>query len=142
MARVKLTMPDFFLGQFDLPIRVDDINYGNHLANQQILVFAHEARLRFLKKFDMNEQNFLGHSLIMGDAEISFKNEGFWGMNLTVALFLGDVTSHGFEIYYQMSCEKKIIAEAKTGLVFYDYNQRKIHPVPEDLMAFFKKARP
>jgi acyl-CoA thioester hydrolase len=37
MARVKLDLPDNFTFTTEMPIRLTDLNYGNHLGNAQLL---------------------------------------------------------------------------------------------------------
>ena len=48
MPRVKLNIPSTFLYSFDLEIRVDDLNYGQHLGNEMILVYAQQTRIQWL----------------------------------------------------------------------------------------------
>ena len=42
MARMKLEMPKKWAFKTEIDVRVGDLNYGNHLANQQFLAFAQE----------------------------------------------------------------------------------------------------
>ena len=46
MARVKLELPAQFNFRTNIPIRIQDLNYGNHVGNDAILSIMHEARLR------------------------------------------------------------------------------------------------
>ena len=46
MARIKLEMPEQFMGSFQVPVRITDINYGNHLGNDAFVSILHEARMQ------------------------------------------------------------------------------------------------
>ncbi len=136
MARIKLNLPHQKIFNTSLTVRVTDINYGGHLANQAVLGICHEARLRFLKQHEFSEMDFFGKSLIMSDAAICYKNEAFAGDKLEIDLFADDLNAHGFDLYYQLKTDSKEIARAKTGLVFFDYKKKKIAQAPKTLGPF------
>lgn len=37
MARIKLVLPEKFSFKTSIPVRISDLNYGNHLANHVYL---------------------------------------------------------------------------------------------------------
>lgn len=43
MARVKIELPEKFIFKTEIPIRIDDINYGGHLGNDTVLFTYYEA---------------------------------------------------------------------------------------------------
>lgn len=111
------------------------MNYGGHLGNDRILTLAHEARVQTLAQYGFSEMDCGGHSLIMADAEISFRAEAFYGDTLQVSVFSGDASAKGFSLYYRM--EKKgetpvVVAEVRTGLVAFDYTARRVVSLAED----------
>lgn len=131
MARVKLTFPlanPIFTTY--IPLRITDMNYGNHLGNDVILSIIHDARTQFLASFGCTELNAGGPGMIMADVMIAYKNEGFYGDTLIIDIFSDEVTSRSFDLLYKIYTirdEKQIaIAEAKTGMVSYDYEIKKV----------------
>ncbi|MFT3981865.1 MAG: thioesterase family protein [Ferruginibacter sp.] len=139
MARVKLQMPGNSIAEIAIPVRITDINYGNHLGNDALVSILHEARVQWLASMDYSELNLAGTSLIMSDLAVEYKNEGFYGDMLTVKIAMGEISSSGFEVYYHiLNQQQKEIARAKTGLVCFNYETRKIAPVPE---AFLQKVQ-
>ena len=48
---MKIEMPDKWAFSTEVEVRVTDLNYGNHLANQQFLAYAQEARIRFFATY-------------------------------------------------------------------------------------------
>ena len=76
--RVQLQLPETFSFQTEIPVRITDINYGNHLGNDAILSMMHEARVQFLQNLGYTELEFEGVGLIMSDTAIIYKGEGFF----------------------------------------------------------------
>ena len=138
MARIKITLPDKQLGTVHIKVRITDINYGNHLANDALVGILQEARMLWLQQFSYSELNIEGLGLIMGDLAVEYKNESFYGDELTIALYVAEVSKVSFELYYSLSNQNdKIIAKAKTGMVCYNYQQKKIAEIPAELVKLF-----
>lgn len=137
MARVKLHLPEHSLGSFTVPVRITDINYGNHVGNNAIVEFIHEARVQFLKTHHFTELNAGGIGLIMNELVVEYKNESFYNDHLIISIFCGEITKVSFELYYEISVNrdetKTLIARAKTGMVGYNYEEKKVVAIPEEL---------
>ena len=136
MAKVSIDFParpaDFCT---QLQVRVTDINYGNHLANDKLVAMLHEARVLLLQSLGYSEFDIEGRSLIQADLMVRYKGEGFQGDKLEVETFIENITSRSFDLLYRISTLRKeqevAIAHAKIGLVFYDYQARSIASTPE-----------
>jgi len=137
MARIKIEIPNKFIFRTELPIRITDINYGGHLGNDSLLSLIHEARVRFLNHIGYSESNVEGSGIIMIDAGVQYKSEGFYGDELLVEVAVNDFSGIGCDFIYRVTNKNtlKEIALAKTGIVFFNYEKRKTAPVPE----LFKK---
>ncbi len=135
MPRIKVELPQAFTFSTVIAIRITDINYGNHVGNDTILSIIHEARVQFLRQHGYGELSMAGAGLIMADVAIEFKNELFYGDQVTAHVAAGDFSKISFDLYYKLEKEVNgkhiIVATAKTGMVCYDYVQKKIVPVPE-----------
>lgn len=133
MARIKLSLPENFSFSTQIPVRITDINYGNHLGNDAVLGILHEARMQFLKAAGYTELNLAGVGLIMADVAIEFKAEAFYGDVLTASVTAGDFSKIGFDLYYKLvkSETENVVALAKTGMVCFDYEKRKVVAVPD-----------
>ncbi|MET4161440.1 thioesterase [Marinobacterium iners] len=133
MARIKLDMPDNYLFSTELCVRISDINYGGHMGNDAVLSMVHEARLRFLKHYHYAEFDVEGAGIIMTDSAIVYKAESFHGDRVQVDVTVADFNKYGCDLYYLLSNKDTAveIAHAKTGIVFFDYTDRKVVAVPE-----------
>jgi acyl-CoA thioester hydrolase len=133
VPRVHVDLPDRFPFATEIPIRIDDVNYGGHLGNDAVLSLAHEARVRFLAQHGWTELDVEGVGIIMVDAAIVYRAEGRHGMVLRVELAFDDVRSRGCDVLYRLTdvATGQEIARAKTGIVFFDYRARKVAHLPE-----------
>lgn len=140
MSRIKLEIPEHFPFICEINVRIDDINYGNHLSNDAYLKYMHEARMQFLQHFGYSEMDIGGASVIMGDTAIVFKAECFYGDVLNISVTAGDFGARSFDLYYLFTNIKtqKVVAEAKTGMVCFDYNIRKTTGVPNGFKQLFE----
>lgn len=140
MPRIKLEFPETVHFSTNLLVRITDINYGGHLGNDSLLGIVHEARLQFLKKYGWTELDICGSGLIMTDALILFRGESFHGDSLQIDISVDTITKTGFELFYRVSrpADLREIARVKTGLLFFDYQKRKVSPTP----LRFKKLWP
>ncbi len=144
MERVKILFPDYnprFVTT--IPIRVSDLNYGNHVGNDAILSLMHEARMQMLASNNYSEMNAGGNSMIMGDVMIAYKGEAFYGDKILIKIFVEEVTRKTFNLLYHLSTERngKItdIAHAKTGMACFDYSERRISMMTAELKQFLTK---
>ena len=136
MSRTKLDLPKEFNFHVSIPVRITDINYGGHVGNDTVLTLLHEARMKFLYHYNFSEMDFGGVGLIMRDVTIEFKKELFYGDSLRVYVTVTNFTRVGFDVFYKMvKNEDEIqVAIAKTGMVCYDYNMKKIASVPVTIL--------
>ncbi|NJQ98668.1 MAG: hypothetical protein HC784_16070 [Hydrococcus sp. CSU_1_8] len=59
-------MPDAFHFKMTIPVRISDLNYGNHLANHVYLEMMQEARMQFFAQWGWSEKDLAGVAVIMG----------------------------------------------------------------------------
>lgn len=141
MARVRLDLPDSFTFETEMTVRVSDINYGNHLGNDRMVSMLHEARLRFLLEHGFSELNIGGIGILVSDLVVNFTAEAFVAEKLKFRVGLTDFNKYGCDFIYQVvnGEQEKVIAKAKTGIVFFDYDERKIARIPQ---IFFDRCAP
>lgn len=137
MARLKIIIPENKINTFTIPVRISDVNYGNHVGNDAIVSIIHEARVQWLSQHNFTELNIEGAGLIMSDLEIEFKKESFYGDVIEVQLSIGEISKKSFEIYYQLytkrNGERIVLTVAKTGIVCYNYLNKKVVAIPDVL---------
>ena len=131
MARVKIKFPNENpLYTALIPVRIGDINYGGHIGNDAVLSVIHEARMQLLRQWNYTELDAGGNSLIMADVMIAYRAEAYYGDILVVKIYAEEISDRAFDLLYHISTLRdgieKDIAHAKTGMICYDYNIKKI----------------
>lgn len=140
--RVKLAMPEKRCFHCRIRVRATDLNYGNHLGNDRILVYVQEARVQWLESLGYSELNLDGCGLIMSDAMIQFKGEAFLHDEINIELALSDVQPRSFQLYYRLFTRRSDaifeIALVKTGMVAFDYTDKKVSFIAEKVRHEFQ----
>lgn len=141
MARIKIPFDIPARFSTTLNVRVGDINYGGHLGHDALFTLAHEARTQFFRHAGYTEMNVEGLGIILSDVAAEYRAEAFHGDTLLFELALTDFHKYGFDILYRVSNGKpgKEVARLKTGVLFFDYTQRKIAQLPEAFAARFSQ---
>jgi acyl-CoA thioester hydrolase len=141
MARLTLSIPETLPFHTTLHIRITDLNYGAHLGNDRVLAFLHEARARYLARWGITETDAYGVGMAMVDAAIQFKAEGFFGDRVEAWVGVTDLSAKSWDFLYRLELPDrgKVLALAKTGMVAFDYRERKVTRIPEALLARFRE---
>ena len=142
MARVEIELPATFPFATEIPVRIGDLNYGGHVGNDAILAIAHEARVRLLAARGWRELDVAGAAILMADAAIVYRAEGFHGMVLRVEVAVADLRSRSCDLVYRITdvASGAEIARVKTGIVFRDPGSGRIVSVPAPFREAFGAA--
>ncbi len=140
MARVKIEIPEKKLFEAQVDVRITDLNYGNHVGNDALISILHETRVQFLKSGTFSEMWVAGPGLIMADLTVEYIRELFYGDRLTVSISCGEITRLSFELFYAVYATREdktfIAAKAKTGMVCFNYQEKRVAAVPDTFRAF------
>ena len=130
MKRIKIQLPETFAFSTLIKIRITDLNIGGHVGNDTFLSLLHEARHEFLKHHGYGEMQFEGYGLIMTDAAIEYKKELGQGDEIKISVAADGFDKYGFDLFYKMEAvtatENVLAAKAKTGMLCYDYENKKM----------------
>jgi acyl-CoA thioester hydrolase len=141
MARVKIELPVSFQFTTEIVVRITDLNYGGHVGNDTVLSIIHEARMQFLRQYGYTEMDFGGTGMIMSDVAIEFKNELFYGDKVKASVAIAEISKISFAFYYKLEKETAggmvLAASARTGMVCYNYEIKKMAVFPEEIKRRF-----
>ena len=134
MPRIKILTPNKKVGKAEIPVRITDINYGKHLGNDSLISIIHESRVQWLAGFGYTELKIEGASIIMNELAVNYLNESFYGDVLSIEISVGEIGTSNFELFYNVTTTRNNgyinIAKAKTGIVFFDYELKKVIAIP------------
>ena len=138
MNRIKIELPEQFHFSTTINIRVTDLNYGGHVGNDSFLSLIQEARQQFLLSHGYEELSIAGVGLIMADVAIEFKKELNYGDAVKISVAADGFDKLGFDLFYKLELatgnEIQIAGKAKTGMLCFDYEQKKKMTVPEEVI--------
>lgn len=137
MTRLNLQMPEPTIFQTQLRVSIEHINYVNHMGHDSLVKLLHEARVQFFIAHGMREWDIDGSIILMVNLAIEYKQQAFYGDQLTIEIALGEPERKGCDLYYRVKrhTDNTVIAIAKTGIVFYDQVKQKVIDIP----ASFKR---
>lgn len=107
-------------------VRFRDLDALGHVNNAVYLTYLEQARVAFLRP-----QNADYTEMILARCEIDFRAQVSLGETVEIALAPTRVGTKSFELSYEMKVGERLVAEAKTVLVAYDYERSESRPLPE-----------
>lgn len=132
--RTKIVFPENVLFQTKLAVRINDINYGMHLAHDKVISLLHEARAQCLRYLKFSEVDIGGCGLIMSDLNVQYLSEAFYAEELCIKLACEEYRKKYLVFYYQITRDDELIALAKTGMMAFDYALRKTVSIPKSFL--------
>ena len=143
MARLLLAFPeDQYCYSTPLTVRVTDINGANHLGNDSMISMISEARARFLFEFGVRETERDGTGIIITDLATTYRAEAHARDQLLFEVGVMDFNKYGGDLTFRITRpqDKRLIAMAKSGFVFFNYKLTQVVAMPDDFRAKFPKV--
>ena len=133
MARLQIDFPDPPLFDYQIPVRITDLNYGRHLGHDTLVSLLHEARARFFSASGMAEDDVDGLGVILTELRVSYRAQAFFGQTLRIEIACGEIGSRGCDLRYRLSDREtgRLVALASTGILFFDYASERVAAMPE-----------
>ncbi len=125
---------------FSIPmtVRVNDLNYGNHVSHQNFFSYFQESRVAYLNQFGYSELDIDGYGMIMAEASCKYKQALFLNDAIQVACRVVELKSKRFTMAYQIERGAIVCAEGLTINICYDYQAKKVVRLPEE---FIRKVK-
>ncbi len=118
----------------EISVRIDDINYGNHLCHTRFVNLIHNSRALFLKKHNLSELNCFGSALIMLNLEIYYKSQCFFDDTLEISIYFDSIEKATFKFLYSVlnKTTGKIAASLKTTMGFFSIQNQSLMKPPAE----------
>ena len=107
-------------------VRFRDVDTLGHVNNAVYLTYLEQARIAFLSPHDADYTQ-----MILARCEIDFRAQISIGEVVEVSVWPARVGNKSFELAYEMRVGDRLVAEAKTVLVAFDYERGETQPVPD-----------
>ena len=105
-------------------VRFRDCDAMGHVNNAVFSTYLEEARIGVL--------GGLG-AFILARVEIDFRSELRNGEEVEVRSRCSRIGTKSFDLEHEITADGRVVAEAKSVLVSYDYGRAESVPVPDDL---------
>ena len=137
MGRVMIELPERFPYAVELEVRVGDLNYGNHLGNDAVLTLIHEARRRYIRSLGSDEIGADRLGFVVADAAVVYRAQAFYADRLRIEVAAGEFGSRSCAFFFRVSdaADGRVVAEARTGMVSFDFAAQKAVSMPPALRA-------
>jgi acyl-CoA thioesterase FadM len=134
MTRIDIKVPEKVLYETHFTIQPEDINSANHMGNERILFFSNTVRTDFYNHLGLEEGVLAeGHGTIIANHAIKYVSEGFLGDEITCQVGIAEFTSCSFDlIFHFFKKDKKTLALVRSGVVYFNYNERRISELPKE----------
>jgi acyl-CoA thioester hydrolase len=108
-------------------VRFRDLDSLGHMNNAVYATFLEQARLAYLSGNGAEPTD-----MILARLEIDFRSPLELGETVEIAVVPTRIGTKSFELAYVMRAGDRVVAEAKTVLVAYDYAQARPVELPEE----------
>jgi acyl-CoA thioester hydrolase len=107
-------------------VRFRDLDSLAHMNNAVYATFLEQARIAFLSQRDAHVEN-----MILARLEIDFRSPAELGETIEIDVTPTRIGTKSFDLEYVMRAGERVVAEAKTVLVAYDYATARSVEIPE-----------
>ena len=108
-------------------VRFRDLDSLGHMNNAVYATFVEQARIAFLSPQGAEVEN-----MILARLEIDFRAPVELGETVEIAVTPTRVGRKSFDLGYELRSGPRVVAEAKTVLVAYDYEQARSVELPPE----------
>ena len=112
------------------PVRFNDLDAFGHVNNAVYLTYLEEARIAFLEHLGLVRE-LADMAIILARAEIDFRSPARAGEELDIAVRATRLGTKSFELAYEVASGGRLLAEARSVQVGYDYARRETVAIPE-----------
>ena len=109
------------------PVRFRDLDAMAHVNNAVFLTFLEQARLAWFGDAEVQPLQ----DVILARTEIDFRSPLRQGEVVEIGVRSSRVGTKSFELEYELQSGGRVVAEAKSVLVGYDYKRAESTAIPE-----------
>jgi acyl-CoA thioester hydrolase len=106
-------------------VRFRDLDALGHVNNAVYATYLEQARIRFLRRFGATQED-----MILARLEIDFRAPVSFGAQVDIEVSPARIGRKSFGLDYTMRVDERVVAEAKSVLVAYDYGREKSVELP------------
>ncbi|BBH54621.1 acyl-CoA thioesterase [Fluviispira sanaruensis] len=127
--------------EFKTRVRIDDINYGNHLGHDKLISIIHDSRMNYFNRHEISElMPNISLGIIIVNLNIDYISQAKFNDFLSVHIASGDIKNSSFELLYKITNSDGILVGlCSTTMVCFDTNRKKPVKIPDIILEILKK---
>ena len=127
-------MTDEFRHRTPLQVRFRDTDAFGHVNNAVFFTYIELARIRYLLDVLQPPEPFERMPLILARVELDFRSPIMFGEDVEVATQVDRIGRSSIAMSHRMTAgaDRRLVGEAQSVLVTYDYAVARPMPVPDD----------
>lgn len=111
-------------------MRFSELDSMGHVNNAVFLTYLEQARLSWFGRFADGEPMPL-RDVILARTEIDFRSPLVFGETVSIGVRPSRLGTKSFELEYELRVGERLVAEAKSVIVGFDYEAGRSTEVPE-----------
>jgi acyl-CoA thioester hydrolase len=112
-------------------VRFRDLDPMGHVNNAVYLTWIENARIEFLRSLGAFDNPYTGEmTMILARAEVDFRAPLGFGEEVTIGVRPARLGTKSFDLEYELRAGDRVVAEARTVLVAYDYERASPIEIP------------
>jgi acyl-CoA thioester hydrolase len=117
-----------------IQVRFRDLDALRHVNNSVYLTYLEETRIAYMRAHGTGSVLETERGTIMARSELDYRFPATLGDTLVIEMCVGDIRGSSFEFLYRITrqSDSRLIAEAKTTMVCYNYVFNAPVRVPEE----------
>lgn len=113
--------------------RFRDLDPMGHVNNAVYLTWIETARVEFLRRLGAFESpDTSAMTMILARAEVDFRSPVGFDEEIEIGVRTGRLGTRSFDLAYELRADDRVVAEATTVLVAYDYVSNRSKEIPEE----------
>ncbi len=142
-AQPELEFPSKYYFSTEIPIRKIDLSLDIHVSFASVLDLVMEAHLQFFQYLGYSVTDIHGNSIIFANAVIQYQGELLYKDKVIIDVSLDNLGEKSFDLYFRLSKKNRTekISLIKIRVLFFNYAQRKVVPVPEAFRSKFESGK-
>ena len=125
-----------------LSVRFRDCDAMGHVNHAVYFTYLEQCRLTFWR--ELTGKAAPGTRVIVARAECDYKAPAFFGDELEVRLWVGEIGRSSFSLEYEVVHvdTRHLVVTGKTVMVSYDYAAGKSTPLPDTARSLLEQLKP
>ena len=116
---------------YDREVEFRDVDVAGHVNNAVYLTYVETARIGYLREV-LGVENVNDLSVIVANVNVDFRSPSYFGERLEIGARVPLIGTKSFEMEHQVHAGERLVVEATSVLVAYDYAAGTPIAVPDE----------